>query len=214
MSLKKILVLMYCWATGMSNEAAITESSLNNGVTTGSHTVDDWFTFCREICLHVVQQKNSKGIGGPGKVVEIDESIYKYNRGRPADGKWVLGGVCHETEEVFLIEVQQRDSASLMPLIEEYVAAGSTVMTDCWNWYECLSQEDFKYLTVNHSINFVDPATGAQIKKSLPSTHTSATDRFSFRQAEYIWRRQNAGKDHFEQLLSDILLQYKPPQRF
>ena len=228
MSLKKILKLTYYWAARATTSVAIRETSVHEGEQTSSKTVVDWFTFCREVCLRAVEERCSKGIGGPGMTVEIDESKFgrrKYNRGRLVEGKWVLGGICRETKEIFLIEVPKRDSATLIPLIKEYVAAGSSIISDCWKAYDCLSQENFTHLTVNHSLNFVDPTTGAhtqniecqwwQIKRSLPSTHaTSSTDGFGFRLAEYMWRRQNALVDHFDQILSDILLLYKPPKRF
>ena len=116
----------------------------------------------------------------------------------------------------------KRDSATLVPLIKEYVEAGSTIITDCWKAYDCLSREDFQHLTVNHSINFVDPETGAhtqnvecqwwQIKRSLPSTHTRSDDAFGFYLAEYMWRKKHADDDKFDQILRDILLLYKPPK--
>ena len=57
---------------------------------------------------------------------------------------------------------------------------GTTIISDCWRSYDCLNEEDFEHLTVNHSLNFVDPETGAhtqnieslwwQIKHPLPDT--------------------------------------------
>ena len=43
-------------------------------------------------------------IGGPGKVVEIDESKFgrrKYNRGRYQEGHWVFGGVERGTSKAY-----------------------------------------------------------------------------------------------------------------
>ena len=38
-------------------------------------TVGDWYNFCREMCSEVTKNENAK-MGGPGKVVEIDESKF------------------------------------------------------------------------------------------------------------------------------------------
>ncbi|XP_033646441.1 uncharacterized protein LOC117305688 [Asterias rubens] len=227
-SLKKIIELTYYWAARATTSVAIKETSVYEGESTSYKTVVDWFTFCREVCLRVVEEKCSKGIGGPGMTVEIDENKLgrrKYSRGRLVQGEWVLGGICRETKETFLIEVPKRDSETLISLLKEYVAPGSTVVSDCWKADDCLGQENVAHLKVSHSLKFVDPTTGAQtkniacqwgqIKRSLPSTHAnSSTDGFGFRLAEYMWRQQNVSVDHFEQILSDILLLYKPPTLF
>jgi len=58
-------------------------------------TVIDFYNFCREVCF-VVLQNESEQIGGPRKIVEIDESNFgkmKYNKGRRVDSMWVFGGV-------------------------------------------------------------------------------------------------------------------------
>jgi len=39
---------------------------------------------------------SSEKLGGPGKIVEIDESKFgrrKYHRGHHVDGQWVFGGI-------------------------------------------------------------------------------------------------------------------------
>ncbi|KAI5704940.1 hypothetical protein M8J75_010298 [Diaphorina citri] len=104
-------------------------------------------------------------IGGPGKVVEIDEAKFgrrKYNRGRIIDGKWLFGGI-ERTEEkkIFLVPVEKRDSSTLLQVIQDKIEPGTTIISDCWKAYDCLSDEGFTHLTVNHSFNFVDPDIGA-----------------------------------------------------
>ena len=42
-----------------------------------------------------------------------------------------------------------------------HVLPGTTVISDCWKAYDCLSEEGYHHLSVNHSLNFVDPDTGA-----------------------------------------------------
>lgn len=78
-------------------------------------------------------------IGGPGVIVEIDESKFgkrKYNRGHLVEGQWVLGGV-ERTEErrLFLVSVERRDADTLLSVIQEKVAPGSIIYSDCWAAY-------------------------------------------------------------------------------
>ena len=66
--------------------------------------------------------KSDDKIGGPGTHVEIDESKFgkcKYNRGRLIEGQWVLGTICHETIEMFLVTVPSHDKETLISIIKE-----------------------------------------------------------------------------------------------
>ena len=36
---------------------------------------------------------------------------------------------------------------------------GTTIISDCWKAYDCLSDNGYKHFTVNLSVNFVDPTT-------------------------------------------------------
>lgn len=102
-------------------------------------------------------------IGGPGIVVEIDESKFgkrKYNRGHPVDGVWIVGGVERTPErKIFLVKVLRRDQATLSDIIRRYVLPGSIIYTDMWRGYNNLHLHGYTHMTVNHSQNFVDPVT-------------------------------------------------------
>lgn len=68
-----------------------------------SKTVVDWANFCREVCL-VSLIDTSEKIGGPGKIVEIDECKMgkrKYNRGRIIDGQWIFRGIAQDKAPIF-----------------------------------------------------------------------------------------------------------------
>ena len=60
-----------------------------------------------------------------------------------------------------MVPVEKRDSDTLLRIIEEKIHPGTTIISDCWRAYNCLSERGYEHLTVNHSINFVDPDTGA-----------------------------------------------------
>ena len=86
-------------------------------------TAIDWYNFIRDICAEYFR-RNPVRIGGPGIEVENDESKFgrrKYNRGRWQEGHWVFGGVERITGCSFLVEVQQRDAATLIPIIQQYI---------------------------------------------------------------------------------------------
>ncbi|RWS00147.1 hypothetical protein B4U79_05019, partial [Dinothrombium tinctorium] len=114
-------------------------------------------------------------IGGPNCVVEIDESHVrstKYDVGRVlrSQSVWVLGGICRQTRECFVIPVQRQDAEETNgterrnegnphSLIQQYVEPGSEICTDVWGAYGKIPQlpQGYTHYTVNHSSNFVNP---------------------------------------------------------
>lgn len=112
-------------------------------------------------------RETSCRLGGEGKVVEIDEAKLgkrKYKRGRVIDGQWIFGEIDRGSKRIFYVPVPNRTKETLLRLIQDWIAPGTTIMSDCWRMYDCLEDEGFRRLTVNHSVNFVDPDTGAHTK--------------------------------------------------
>eukprot|EP00731_Ephydatia_muelleri_P008685 Em0004g1023a len=131
----------------------------------GSATSVDWYNFIRDICIQYFIDHPAV-LGGPGKEVEIDESKFgrrKYNRGRAVGVHWVFGGMERGGGESFLVEVARRDSAILLPIIAQYICPGTVVYSDEWSAYNLLATTGNVHLTVNHSLHFVDPVTGAHM---------------------------------------------------
>jgi hypothetical protein len=92
LQLSAILTLVFCWFTKSSQENAANEAGL---LTNFWHTTGYWFNFCRDVCRDKLFSDNH-AIGGPGKIVEIDESAFgkrKYHRGSRRNTYWVFGGV-------------------------------------------------------------------------------------------------------------------------
>ena len=60
--------------------------------------------------------------------------------------------------------VPNRSAATLMPIIQDSILPGTTVMSDLWRAYGGVNTMGFNHFTVKHSVNFVDPVTGAHTK--------------------------------------------------
>ncbi|XP_068240858.1 uncharacterized protein [Palaemon carinicauda] len=136
----------------------------------GSHTLVDWYNFCRGVCEQILILDNKK-IGGPGHIVEVDESKFgkrKYNIGHDVEGTWVFGGIDRETRETFFKVVKKRNAETLISALKEHVLPGTTIISDCWKGYGKVKDHDFKHFTVNHSVNFVDP--------NDPTVHTNTIE--------------------------------------
>ena len=103
-------------------------------------------------------------IGGPNSTVQIDESLFvrrKNERGRMVAQQWVFGGVDEGTKLGFLVPVDARNAQTLLPIIQEYIIPGTTIVSDLWRAYNTIGNIGYNHLTVDHSLNFVDPNTGA-----------------------------------------------------
>ena len=116
---------------------------------------------------------------------------------------------------MFLVRLEdnRRDKETLTKAIVDHVMPGSTIITDCWKGYADIELQGFSnHLTVNHSVNFVDPDTGAhmntiesqwwQLKRKLPHTYHRTT--FDSLLCEYMYRQMHRDCDLFKQLCSDI----------
>ena len=111
-------------------------------------------------------------LGGEGGVVEIDESKFgkrKYNKGKRVKGQWVFGGIQRSNGDFFVVPVEARNKVTLLAAIKHHIKPGTTVISDCWKAYDCLADEGFNHLTVNHSMYFVNPETGNNLTKFNPT---------------------------------------------
>ncbi len=204
LSIEKTLLMIYTYVLKLNYTEIIKEVSITPKSCISSSTISRLHKIFREVCQYGVQKYIcSSKIGGQGKTVQIDEAKFgkqKYNRGRLKVGVWVLGGICTETGDIFLVPVEKRNKETLLPIIINHVHPGTTIVTDCWKAYSDLSSHDFEHLTVNHTYNFVDPHSGAHtqlientwwcIKRTLPPTYTRHGNFYTFL-CEFIWRRHH-----------------------
>lgn len=119
-----------------------------------------------------------------------------------------------------MVEVPDRSAATLLPIIRQYVRPGSTVMSDEWRAYSTINTIGMTHQTVNHSLHFVDPSSGAhtqgiestwvQAKRMMRREGVMATsnDLFPTYLPEFLWRRKFADQDPFTTILDHIQEQY------
>ena len=74
-----------------------------------------------------------------------------------------------------------RSAAKLLPIIQGFIRPGTTVMSFLWRAYGGVAALGYNHLTVDHSMNLVDPQTGA---------HTPSVER-SWKSAKERNKRQN-----------------------
>jgi len=120
----------------------------------------------------------------------------------------------------FMVEVQDMSAAMLLPLIQQHVLPGTTVLSDEWRSYSQVPTLGMVHETVNHSLHFVDPTTGAHTQ-GIESTW-SATKRMMWKKGvmgtsvelfptylqEFLWRKRFQDQDAFTTILQHISEQY------
>ena len=135
-------------------------------------------------------------LGGPGKVVEIDESLFvkvKHHKGKDLRRPqvWVFGMYERSVEakkRCLFITVPKRDSHTLLNVIYKHIAPETTILSDCWSSYrriKDLPDRQYQHKTVNHDLHFVDPVT---------LTHTNSI--------ESVW---NSAKMHLKSMRGNFL---------
>ena len=217
--LRKVILFLYAWSREMTS---IRYCEHDLGVS--AKTTIDWNNMVREVCAMDLLA-NPVVIGGPGRTVEVDESLFsrrKNHQGRQLPEQWVFGGIDRLTRECFLFTVPDRSGPTLLPIIQGSIRAGSTIMSDMWAAYGGIGALGFTHLQVNHTFNFVDPNTGAHTQnvennwknakmrnKRHHGTHRQMVESYL---CEFMWRQRHHGyNDLFSQILADIVIHF-PPQ--
>ena len=199
LSIGTVLELLY-W---FSHRMPVTQASFECGVS--ESTGVDYYKIFRKIMIEV--SLGGEKTGGEGCIVEIDEMKLgkrKFHRGKRVEGQWCFGGVLRRTNKddpihCFIVPVEDRSRKTLLPIIQQYIFDGTTIYSDCWKAYDCLNDEGFNHLNVNHSLHFKDPETGVhtnhiegmwnQVKRSLPKFGTRK-DLYGGHFAEFIVRNR------------------------
>jgi len=224
LSFKDIFQLSYYWSRQTHSVEEIQfDLQRNGGGTISEHTIVDYNNLFRQVCSWYFTRNPIK-IGGPGTVVEIDETVLtkrKYNRGQlRAETQWFFGGVERGSNRCFLIPVERRNADTLLPLIEQYILPGTTIISDCWAAYGGIErmQQQYTHYNVNHSQNFVDPVTGAHtntiegtwayFKCRHKEEHGTSRELFASYISQFIWRKIFRGPDTMYHLWSQIAYLY------
>lgn len=133
---------------------------------------------------------------------QVDESCFgsrKYNVGRVPQQQWMFG-ICDSNKKgkVFMYEVENRSSATLIPIILKHVQANAIVYSDCWRSYDVLKNHAINHLKVNHKVEFVNKENNAHTqriesmwgacKKWLNSHHYRRHSILNEYIQEYCWR--------------------------
>ena len=192
-----VVHIIYCWVHEYSCDLAAHECNVN------LMTITNFYQACRQAATFWLQTEGQDPIGGNGYNVEIDETLMskrKNHAGRVLQEIWIFGGICRETHERFAIQVQARDAATLLPIIQSMILPGSIIHSDGWSAYNGIDQlpEGYTHFVVNHTTNFVDPLTGShtqtiermwrEVKRIKRRYEGISRQDVTHHLAEYLWR--------------------------
>ena len=109
--------------------------------------------------------------------------------------------------------VPDRSAATLLPIIQAHTAPGTTIHSDQWRSYSAVATLPpvASHSTVNHSLHFVDPATGvhtqhiecywARVKNKIKRMKGCHAHEIPSYLDEFMWR-ERFGKTRNEALHS------------
>jgi hypothetical protein len=219
LSLGQLLLLFYLWTLKIGIEQAALM------VSTSEKSAVDWYNLIREVCTSKHLKELNPSLGGPGCIVQIDESVVykpKHHGGHALaeHSKWIFG-LYDIQKKVGAIEfVQNRSTEILLPIIKKYVKPGTEIHSDQWAAYGDISSIDvnppFIHKTVNHSKWFKDPTTGVHtnnveaywcsIKRRFKMLNGTSRELTASYLDEHMYRERygNTYSGMFNSILSDI----------
>ena len=118
--------------------------------------------------------------------------------------------------------VAARDAATLLPIIHAHTAPSTTIHSDQWRAYTSVNTLPgvAAHGVVNHSLHFIDPATGIhtqtvegywkRVKTKLKRMKGCAGDQLPSYIDEFLWRERygKTGTEALRNIMRDISTQY------
>ena len=118
--------------------------------------------------------------------------------------------------------MQQRNAATLLPIIQSHVAPGTIVHSDQWAAYNQVQHLPgvASHGVVNHSVTFIDPTTGVptqqvesywnRIKTKLKRMKGCHATQLPSYLDEFMWRERygRTKSTAFNNIMADIAQQY------
>jgi transposase len=111
---------------------------------------------CHEIRKYMAALDSDDPVGGPGEVVQIDETLIGgkatgHGKGNHLVNKAVVLGMLENGGELITRVVPNVRRHTLWPEICTYVLPGSTLHTDDLGSYRSISLRGYRHMTCNHS---------------------------------------------------------------
>ncbi|KAG0423173.1 hypothetical protein DMUE_6167, partial [Dictyocoela muelleri] len=148
---------------------------------------------------------NEYKLGGNGMICQIDESMFRYKQkyhvGRVnSDYRWVFGivDISGNPKRYYIELVPNRSARYLLPIIRRVIRPGSIIWSDEWAAYNSIDSNEYSHLTVNHSINFINPLNGVhtqnieslwnKIKKRLKKQNGNSFESLKLNIKEWMWK--------------------------
>jgi len=204
-----------------------------------THTGVDTYQWLREVCTTKLLQTPIVLV--PQTIVKVDETLFRHKPKVSYHGKtheihvqtqnnigrctqqeiWVLGMVDTSSSPAlgYMEIVQQRDAATLLPIINAHAAPGTVVHTDKWAAYRRLGS--LPNVSLNHSLHFVDPVTGTHTQTVESYWNRCKTNEkrmkgctaFPSYLDKFMWRECHSTSRRlaFTNIMRDIANQYPVP---
>jgi len=172
---------------------------------------------CHEIREYMGSLDSDDPIGGPGSIVEIDETLIGGSVSGMGSGykgnKTCVVGMLEREGELITRVVSSRHKAAMHGLINSHVLPGTTAHTDEFGGYKDLALNGFRHVTVNHAAKVYATKEGAgvnaiegfwaQLKRGINGTHIHVSGRHlsKYLEFEYRWNMR-----HVPHLMLDRLM--------
>lgn len=110
---------------------------------------------CHQIRQYMASLDSDDPLGGPGEVVEVDETIiggtvHGKGSGAQMENKAVVLGMHEKGGELVTRVVPNRQKASVLPMVQSFVLPGTHIHTDEGSSYRDLHTRGYRHSSVNH----------------------------------------------------------------
>ncbi|KAG0441583.1 hypothetical protein DMUE_0937 [Dictyocoela muelleri] len=145
-------------------------------------------------------------LGGVNKEVQVDETSLNFkvksHRGRSATNKTDAICIVELNEKItraYACVIPNKKASTMIPIICDNVASGSTIRTDEHRSYSSLSKLGYTHQKICHKYNFVEPTTGI---------NTQAVESFNNEVNLEIKRRKGIKTELRQEYLNEFIWKF------